>query len=97
MLDVIWSNTAIDDYSNNIDYLEKEWTQKVIEDFIEKTDDIIKKIALENLRFKPTDYENIFQVPVVKQITLFYKIDEYKVELLRFWNNYQNPNKLKLP
>jgi plasmid stabilization system protein ParE len=96
MLNVIWTDTAIEDYSNNIDYLEREWTEKVIEDFIEKSDAIIEKIALENLRFKPTDYENIFQVPVVKQISLFYKIDDFNVELLRFWNTYQNPSGLKL-
>lgn len=96
MLNVIWSDSAIEDYSNNIDYLEEKWTKKVIADFIDKTDNIIEKIALENLRFKPTDYENIFQVPIVKQIILFYKIDDSNVELLRFWNNYQNPDKLKL-
>lgn len=96
MLNIIWTNSAIEDYSNNIDYLEKEWTEKVIEDFIEKADNIIEKIALENLRFKPTDYENIFQVPVVKQVSLFYKLDDFNVELLPFWNNYQDPKNFSL-
>ncbi len=60
------SGSAIEDYSNNIYYLEKKWNKKVIADFIDKADTIIEKIALERLRFKPADNENIFQVPVVK-------------------------------
>lgn len=96
MLNIIWTDSAIEDYSSNIDYLEKEWTEKVIEDFIDKTDRIIEKIARENLRFKPTDYKNTFQVPIVKQVSLFYKLDDSNVELLRFWNNYQDPKKFSI-
>ncbi|WP_026708957.1 type II toxin-antitoxin system RelE/ParE family toxin [Flavobacterium frigidarium] len=93
MLNIIWTDSAIEDYSKNIDYLEEKWTEKVIGDFIEKTEDIIQKIASENLIFKKTDYDNVFQVSVVKQISLFYKLDNLNVELLRFWNNYQDPEK----
>ena len=93
MLNIIWTDSAIEDYSKNIDYLEEKWTEKVIGDFIEKTEDIIQKIASENLIFKKTDYDNVFQVSVVKQISLFYKLDNLNVELLRFWNIYQDPEK----
>jgi plasmid stabilization system protein ParE len=93
MLNIIWTDSAIEDYSKNIDYLEKEWSEKVIEDFIRKTDNVIQKIAFEKLKFKQTDYDNVFQVSIVKQINLFYKLDDVNVELLRFWNNYQDPEK----
>ena len=96
MLNIIWTDSAIEDYSKNIDYLEEKWTEKVIEDFIEKTESVIQKIAYEKLRFKRTDYDNVFQVTVVKQVSLFYKLDELNVELLRFWNNYQDPKEFNL-
>lgn len=97
MLQIIWTELAKIEYWENIEYLEREWTLNDVYNFMDKTDDLIGLLAKKNLTFKPTNYKGIFQVPVTKQITLFYRILENKeVELLRFWNNYQEPNKLKL-
>jgi plasmid stabilization system protein ParE len=94
MLNIIWSNLAIDDISENIYYLEREWTEKEIERFANKTDEVLEKLVKGNIKFKPTEYKNIFQVPIVKQITLFYEVNEDSIILLRFWNTFQDPKKL---
>jgi plasmid stabilization system protein ParE len=96
MIKIIWTDRAKSDYWNNIDYLETAWTIKEVERFTDKTDAILEKISKGNLKFKPTEHENIFQVPIVKQITLFYKNTPESVYLLRFWNTYQNPESLNL-
>jgi hypothetical protein len=97
MLQIIWTELAKIEYWENIEYLEKEWTLNDVYNFMDKTDDLIVLLAKKNLTFKPTNYEGVFQVPVTKQITLFYRILENKeVELLRFWNNYQEPKKIKI-
>lgn len=50
-----------------------------------------------NVKFKESGYRNIKQCVVRKQITLYYKhIEPDTIELLRFWNNYQDIKKLKL-
>jgi plasmid stabilization system protein ParE len=94
MFNIIWSDLAIDDVSENIYYLEREWTEKEIERFLNKTDDVLEKLAKGNIKFKTTKYKDVYQVPIVKQITLFYEKNEDGIILLRFWNNYQNPKKL---
>ena len=96
MVRIIWTNRAKSDYWNNIEYLEKEWAIKEIERFADKTDEILEKLTKGNLKFKTTEHKDIFQVPIVKQITLFYKITPESIYLLRFWNTYQNPEKLNL-
>lgn len=96
MVQIIWTELAKLEYWENIEYLEREWTLNDVYNFMDKTDDLIRLLAKQNLIFKPTNYKDIFQVPVTKQVTLFYKIEDFNVELLRFWNTYQNPNKLKL-
>lgn len=63
---------------------------------MDKTDELIELLKKGNLSFKPTDYLNTFQVPVVSQITFYYRIENNSIELLRFWNNYQDLNKLSL-
>lgn len=91
-----WSEPAQNDYWKNIQYLENEWTIKEVHNFMDKTDELIDLLEKGNVTFKPTDYKNTFQVPIVKQITLFYRLENNKIELLRFWNNYQDLAKFSL-
>lgn len=55
---------------------------------------ILKKEVVE---YQDTEYREVKKCIVCKQITLYYKhVDINKIELLRFWNNFQDKNKLKL-
>lgn len=96
MLNIIWSEKAIDDVLNNIDYLEREWTEKEVKRFSDKTNEILHKLFKGNIRFKKSGYKDTLVVSIEKQINLFYKKEGDNIILLRFWNNYQNPEKLKL-
>jgi hypothetical protein len=96
MMIISWSETAKIDYWNNIEYLEREWTLTEVYNFMDKVDELLDLLTKENLTFKPTDYKNTFQVPVVKQINLYYRIENNTIELLRFWNNYQDLGKFHL-
>lgn len=96
MLNIIWTDLAIEDTLQNIEYLENKWTEKEVQRLIDKTDEVLEKLSKGNIKFKPTGYENTFQVPIVKQITLFYEKGDDCIILLRFWNTYQNPEKLVL-
>ena len=93
---ISWSELAKFDYWNNIEYLEREWTLTEVYNFMDKVDEIINLLSKENLNFKLTEYKNTFQVPVVKQINLYYRVVNNNIELLRFWNNYQDLGKLTL-
>ncbi len=96
MVTVTWAELAKIDYWSNIEYLEKEWSLAEVYNFMDKVDEIIEKLTKENLSFKPTLYKNTFQVTVVKQITLYYRFENNNIELLRFWNNYQDSKKITL-
>lgn len=91
---IIWTQAAIDDISENIAYLEKKWTEKEVTSFLKKVHNVLEKLSAGNIQFKPTDYKNVFQIVIVKQVTLFYEVDGEEVFLLRFWNNYQDPARL---
>ena len=94
MAQIIWTERSKLDYWDNIEYLEREWTEKEIIRFNKKTTEVLSSLLQENVVFKSTNYKNIFEVIVIKQITLFYEVKEENIILLRFWNNYQDPKKL---
>ena len=97
MAQIIWTERSKLDYWDNIEYLEREWTLNDVYNFMDKVDDLVGLLAKGNLIFKPAEYKNTFQVPVTKQITLFYKmLENSNIELLSFWNTYQNPEKLRI-
>lgn len=89
-MEIIWSPQSKKDYWQNIDYLEAEWTFKDVINFIEKVDQTLNLLLQNNIEFISTNYKNINKVVILKQITLYYRINNDKIELLRFWNTYQD-------
>ncbi len=94
---VIWTEKAEETFHQNIAYLEEKWTQSVIDDFIEKTDESILAISNHPLVFPVVrKKKRVHKCLVVKQISLFYRVVGDEIYLVTFWNNFQNPKKLKL-
>ena len=93
---VIWSPQAKTDYWQNIDYLELEWTFQDVLNFIEKVESTIQLISNNNTFFVSTNYKNVHKVVITKQISLYYRVMLTKIELLRFWNTYQDLENFKL-
>ncbi|MFZ4106742.1 type II toxin-antitoxin system RelE/ParE family toxin [Flavobacterium sp.] len=89
-MEIIWSPQSKKDYWQNIDYLEAEWTFKDVISFIEKVDQSLNLLLQNNIEFILTNYKNINKVVILNQITLYYRINNDKIELLRFWNTYQD-------
>jgi hypothetical protein len=76
--------------------LEAEWPFQVVVDFIEKMDETIHLLTKNNVEFISTNYKNVNKVVITKHITLYYKINSNTLELLRFWNTYQDLEKFKI-
>ncbi|HVW14617.1 MAG TPA: type II toxin-antitoxin system RelE/ParE family toxin [Mucilaginibacter sp.] len=98
MITINWTPEAERTFSQNLEYLAYRWNNKVVVNFIDKVDDALDAISLnpEAFPFHNTTL-NIHKCIVVPQITMYYRIlNDQAIDLLTFWNNYQNPEKLKL-
>jgi plasmid stabilization system protein ParE len=96
-LRVKWTSTAKRSFANQIDYLEENWGKKEIRQFITRVDDKVDHLSKRPLICPVIDVKrNIHRCVVVKQVSLFYRIKSTHIELLLFWDNRQNPSKLKL-
>lgn len=93
---VIWSEEAVTDYHQNIDYLLREWSEQVAMEFIEDVQAVVDLIKNHPALYPLTGYKGVRKAVIRKQITLFFKADNDEVHLIRFWNNYQDIGRLKL-
>ena len=92
---IFWSTEAELSYLTILEYLEEKWTEREIERFINRTDEV-----LDYIKKNPSQYKRIrnytHKVILNRQVSLFYKIDGSSVFLQFFWDNRQDPKKLKL-
>jgi plasmid stabilization system protein ParE len=91
-----WTDLALKDYHENIDYLLHEWSEKEAVKFIEDVENVLFSIKTGKLEFKESNYFNIRECVVCKQITLYYRhLSSKEIEILRFWNNSKNKQRLQ--
>lgn len=95
-MNVIWAPQAKKDFWNNIDYLEAEWSERVALSFIEKVNTTIELLKNDNVLFIKTNFKSVYKIVITKHISLYYRIENTNLELLRFWNTFQNSEKFKL-
>ena len=91
-----WTLASKDDYWKNIEYLESRWSEKEVLNFINEVDYSIELLKKGNLIFKKSNYKNVYKMVILKQVTIYYSIENETIYLLRFWNNYQDLNNFKL-
>ncbi len=95
-----WTNRAWQTFNENIEYLQSAWTSKEISNFILQVDKRLANLAKHPEIGSPRNKKNrnIRSILVHKRILLLYKYKPVKkeIDLLIFWNTYQNPRKLKV-
>jgi len=92
---IIWSPLSEKDFENILDYLKSNWDKKVVEKFIDITDQLIYQISI-----KPKQYpiinksKRIRKCVITKHNTLFYRDRKDFIDILRIFDSRQDPKKL---
>jgi len=95
-MNVTWAPQAKKDFWNNIDYLEGEWSEKAAQNFIDKVNTTIELLKNDNVLFIKTNFKSVYKIVITKHISLYYRIENTNLDLLRFWNTFQDTEKFKL-
>lgn len=93
---IIWSPQANQTYLLILEYLQKKWTEREINNFIERTEKVLFFISQNPLLYRYSKQNDSYKCVVTEQTSLIYQIKQDKVELLSFWDNRQDPKKLNL-
>ena len=94
---VSWTPTARLTYFRVLEYLDESWTKREIQNFVERTEKVLNQIVKDPELFEASrKKKNVRKGLITKHNTLYYRIKYQKneIELIIFWDNRQNPEKL---
>lgn len=95
---VTWLPIAQSTFSEAVQYLDEHFSEKEIQKFANKIQQTILVIQANPRLGRPCKKVNVFKIGINKRILLFYRYrpTEKEIQLLLFWNMWQDPKKLKL-
>jgi plasmid stabilization system protein ParE len=93
-LKVIWSPKALNNFHDVITYLEENWNERVVKDFVYKTETIISQISEYPQLFRQISDLNLTREAIItKHNLLLYRIYKNQIVLLAVFDTRQHPRK----
>ena len=92
---IVLSKTANKKLSKLLEYLEKNWSKKVKDDFIVKLDRSLLRIS--NFPYscpESAEVKGLFKCVVSKQNTLFYRVTPTEIQIVTLFDSRQDPSKI---
>ena len=96
-MNVIWTPSAELSYAKELEKISEKWTITEVINFMDLVDTSIEKLESGIIQGKISTKVNMRSFVISKQTTLYFDVfkDLKTIELLLFWNNKDNPKKLK--
>ncbi len=93
---IIWTDEALDNLANIIEYLEHRWTKREIHNFSRLLDRQVNLIRL-NPELFPVSATSLGlrKSVLTKQTTIYYRIDGKQIRIVTLFDNRQDPKKIK--
>ncbi len=94
---ILWTDHAITELKETIEYLENKWTERELRIFSAKLDHTIEIISKSPEIFPVSlEKKNIRKATVEHYNNLYYRINKNSIEIVSLFSNRKNPNKKKL-
>jgi len=93
---ILWTDHALGELENTIEYLEINFGRKELEKLSQKIESIVSLISQNPLLFSKSDRKGIYRVTILKFNTMYYRIQGDSIEILSFFSNRQHPKRRKI-
>ncbi|MDD2797066.1 MAG: type II toxin-antitoxin system RelE/ParE family toxin [Bacteroidales bacterium] len=92
---IVWSILASSDFNQILDYLFQKWNSQIAIHFIDLVDNQLQTIAHRPKLYPEINKKKkVRKCVVTKHNTLYYRETSNKIEVVRLFDNRQNPKKL---
>jgi len=93
---VRWSLLAESDFAGSLEYLHTNWGNAVVIKFIDIVEEIVSQIQFNPRQFPVIQKKmKIRKCVITKHNTLYYQVKRNHINVLRIYDNRQDPKKLK--
>ncbi len=94
---IFWTDFALKELENTIEYIEQNWSEKEIKNLAEKLEETLNLISKNPDIFQVSEFKkDVRRVVVLKFNTIYYRLNNNQIEILSFFSNRQDPKKIKL-
>jgi plasmid stabilization system protein ParE len=94
---IIWSSYAEDDLNNLLKYLVMNWDEKVTLHYLDILEELLNQLSNQPKMFPIINRKlKVRKCVITKQNSLYYRENSERIEILRIYDNRQNPRKLRL-
>lgn len=91
---VIWSPTAKEEYAAILEYVDGNYGTGSALKLLDQTEKIINQITEFPNIYEASQKGNVRKAVITKQTSVIFRIKKEQIEILHFWDNRQNPEKL---
>jgi plasmid stabilization system protein ParE len=93
---IIWTIESEQDFSDILEYLSQNWNNSVALTFIDLVDLLLTQISINPNQYPVINRKlRIRKCVITKHNSLYYRNRRNHIELLRIYDNRQNPDNLK--
>lgn len=93
---IVWTEHALQELKQTIEYLEKEWSDKAIQNLAAELEHTLEVLAKNPDLFQSSRQSNgVRRAVVATYNNLYYRVLGDAVEIVSFFSNRQNPGKIK--
>jgi len=93
---VVWTSVAEQHYNSILVYLFEKWNLKIVNNFIVEVEKTMNLIETNPFCFEEFSLNKNYRKGFIhKNVSFYYRVYENEIVVHLFWNNVQNPNKLK--
>lgn len=93
---IIWTPQAEKSFDAVINYLQEQWSEKEIVNFVEKVNTVVSHIAHFPLSYRSAGKDDMREALITKHNLLLYRIAGNTVYILYCWDTRKNPMKKPL-
>jgi len=94
--EILWTDLALEELAETVGYLEREFSQKEIDNLGDEIERMSSIISQNPNIFPLSDRLQTRKAVILKFNTLYYRIMNDRIEILSFFSNRQSPDKKKL-
>lgn len=91
--EIIWLPKAEERFDEIITYLIQEWSEKVVEQFVERTNEVLLLISQNPELYRKSSKKDIREAVLTKHNLLLYRIKEDKIEVVTFFDTHRSPKR----